>query len=85
MPVHKCLKEKEIKEIYTVSVQQAQQIDNMDKKMTEIYKMLMGNGRPGLLQDVQVIKAERNFVRYVLPVIVTFLATGASIIVAIIF
>lgn len=85
MVQHSCNKENEIKEIYTMSVQQAEQINSMDSKLTEIYKMLMGNGRPGLLQDIEVIKAERNFIRFVLPIIITVIATAASLVVAVVF
>jgi len=84
MATHKCNKEAEIKEIYTVSIQQAEQINSMDKKMTEIHKTLMGNGRPGLIQDIEVIKAERNFVRFILPILMTVLAIAASVVTALI-
>lgn len=85
MVVHICNKEKEIKEIYTVSIQQAEQINNMDSKVTEIHKMLMGNGRPGLLQEVEVMKAERNYFKFILPIIITIIATSMSLVVAVLF
>ena len=66
---HKCNKEAEIKEIYTMSIQQAEQLNQIQSDLKDIKHKLLGNGRPGIMQDIEVIKAERNFIKWVIPII----------------
>ena len=54
---HKCNKETEIKEILEMTHSQESRIQVMQTKIDDMHKALMGNGRPGLIENFTTWKS----------------------------
>ena len=61
--IHQCTKETEIALL-------SQSQDNVEKKINDIHKSIVGNGRPGLKADMDMAKGAIKFLQIMLSVVI---------------